>query len=353
MTKPYFYSSLGKQEGTFIRIGSAIMKATAKMIQELEWHSMGKYPDELPIYPATADEIDISAFEHFLQMRKATFIESDLKALLYHYNTLTKEHTKTYPTMGGLLLFGKEPQKFLPESFIICTHFLGISGRVVVATRDCTGSLLQQYKDSISFVLSRLNKQFTIEGTNARQETLEIPEESVREIVINALVHRNYLIPGPTKIAIYDDRIEIFSPGNFPGPIQVDRLSMGTTYIRNTVITRVFREMKLMEKLGSGFLTVFTTYEERKLPPPTIYEGTGFVKCILPRPMRGYTSNKETPSLLQLFYIKPEITTQDVMSFLSTSRATAQRLLKEFTEEGLIKKLGKGPSSRYVKVIVK
>lgn len=75
------------------------MKATAKMIQELEWHSMGKYPDELPIYPATADEIDIPAFECFLQMRKATFIESDLKALLYHYNTLTKEHTKTYTTM--------------------------------------------------------------------------------------------------------------------------------------------------------------------------------------------------------------------------------------------------------------
>ncbi len=349
MAKPYFHSSSGKQEGTFIRIGSETVKATPLMIQELEWHSMGKYLDQFPIYAATAEDIDLITFESFLKSRKTPFTESDVHKLLQPYGILTKEHNRIYPTLGGVLLFGKEPSKFLPESFIICTHFLGTSGREVVATRDCVGSLLEQYKECMSFILSRLNKKFTIKGAGARLETLEIPEEAIREIVINALIHRNYLIPGPTKIAIYDDRIEIFSPGNFPGPIHLDSLFMGMTYIRNTVIARIFREMGLVEKLGSGFLTVFRTYKERSLPTPVILEGTGFIKCILPRPVNISTSTEIEKSLLQLFYTKHEITSLDVMKSLSISRATANRQLKELSEEGLIKKIGKGPTSRYIK----
>jgi ATP-dependent DNA helicase RecG len=350
MTKPYFLSSSGKQEGTFIRVGTEIVKASPQMIHGLEWQSLGKYPDEMPVHSATLDEIELSEVRKFLDRRKKRISGAAIEELLFHFHILTKEHTRTYPTKGGLLLFANNPQKFLPEAFVICTHFFGTSGREVVATRDCTGTLMQQYQDCISFLLSRLNKQFTIKSVGAREEKLEIPEEAIREIVLNALVHRDYLIQGPTKIAIYDDRIEIFSPGNFPGPIKINQLIMGVTYIRNTVLTRVFREIGLIEKFGSGFITLFETYKKWGLPVPIIQEGPGYVKCILPRPTASSKplENREQ-SLMELLFVKPEVTVRDIMEAFAISRATANRYLKDFLDKNRIKKIGLGPTTKYIR----
>jgi ATP-dependent DNA helicase RecG len=136
---------------------------------------------------------------------------------------LVEEHGHRYPSTAGLLLFGKAPQKFLPEAFIICTHFQGTSGRNALASQDCTGSLLNQVETALHFVKSRLTTRFDIEGTQ-RTQSLEIPEIALREIIINAIVHRDYQLAGPIKIAIYDHQVEIFSPGNFPGPLKTTQL---------------------------------------------------------------------------------------------------------------------------------
>lgn len=349
MTKPYFLSSAGLNEGTYVRVGTQTVKATPQMIRELQWQSLGKRSDEMPVYSAKIDDLDIQSFEGFLAQRKQQAIVNDTQEMLRHYDVVVEEHMRLYPSIGGMLLFGKNPQKFLSESFIICTHFLGVSGRDVVATRDCTGNLFQQYNDCISFILSRLNRQFKIEGLGPRKETLEVPEEAIREVVMNAIVHRNYQIAGPTKISIYDDRIEVFSPGNFPGPLHTDHLQTGVTYIRNIVITRIFRELGHIEKLGSGFITLFASYRERGLPRPVVHEGMGFVKCILPRPTsrQPVVLDTEEEKLIQLFHLKKFIKTQDVVGLLSISKASANRLISHLAEQGIIIKEGKGPSTYY------
>ncbi len=111
--------------------------------------------------------------------------------------------------------------------------------------------------------------------------------------------------------SLYDNRVEVFSPGNFPGPLNVDELEMGITYIRNAVITKIFREAGYIEKLGSGFRSLFESYRKRGLPQPIVIEGAGFIKCILPRPVPHAkkitkTSNLEK-ELSRLFYIADEI----------------------------------------------
>lgn len=126
----------------------------------------------------------------------------------------------------------------------------------------------------------------------------------------NALVHRNYQIPAPCKIAIYADRVEVFSPGNFPGPIQTNNLELGITYIRNPVLCHIFREAGYIEKLGSGFITLFSEYRRAQLPTPSVIEGNGFVKCILPRPI----NNEELPAEVR------EDSTQLLMNLLANIR---------------------------------
>ena len=213
------------------------------------------------------------------------------------------------------------------------------------------GDIFKQFNTAYNFILSKLEHSFTIRGPK-REEKMEILEEAIREILLNAIVHRNYHINGPTKIAIYDNRIEFFSPGTFPGPIDTQNLKMGLTYIRNNVICKIFRETGYIEKLGSGFLTLFSSYEKAKLHMPQIIEGENFIKCILPR--KSYLSKQpkslgDDQKILSLFEITEEITISDVMKALNLSRTTAGRRLANLTSRGILKQIGDRKATRYRK----
>lgn len=351
MTKPYYLTSEGMHKGTYCRMGTQTIKATPEMIQELQWQTRGRAPDEMPVYHAHEEEIDKDSVNKFMSNRIQRAREYSADDLSYHYTLLIKEHNRSYPTIGGILLFGKDPQKHLTEAFIICTHFKGVSGREALATRDITGDLFGQYEKALAFVLSQLNHSFVIKGAAKRFEELEIPEEALREMILNAIIHRNYQIPAPTKISIFDDRIEIFSPGNFPGPILPNQLEMGLTFIRNKIIARIFREAGYIEKLGSGFLTLFETYRKKGLKLPVIIEGHGFVKCILPRPSVNEPKQLQVKGqqemVMQLFYLTDEIRISDVMAHLKISRSSANRILNELVKKEKLLRIGQGAATRY------
>ena len=166
---------------------------------------------------------------------------------------------------------------------------------------------------------------------------------------MNLIIHRNYHIKAPSKISIYDDRLELFSPGDFSGPIEQDQLLKGLTYLRNPAICKIFREMGLVEKMGTGFINIFKSYEAWGLEKPQIIEGANFVKCILPR--RG---SLKIPSIMQteenilpLFYSQAEITIHDVMNKFTISRSTAQRWLQSLISKQLIERTGRTRNIRY------
>jgi len=348
MNKPYFLTSQGLNEGCFVRAGLQTVKATPSMIQELQWQARGKELDKMPIYAATQQDLELASFKTFLRNRDIETLDEHEMCL--QYDLLVEEHRRIFPSFAGLLLFGKNPQRHLSEAFIICTHFKGVQGREAIATVDCTGTLFEQYQKALHFLTSRLYRSFTIPGAGPRKEQLEIPEKALREVLLNALVHRDYHIRGPTRIAIFDDRVEVFSPGNFPGPLKHHQLEMGLTFVRNAVIGRIFREAKLTEKLGTGLRTLFGSYRERQLAPPQVLEGNGFVKCILPRPNhRPSHKISGTEELQRLLQIADEITVSDVMKELGVAKATATRFLKQLVDEGIVIRKGKGPSTRYSK----
>lgn len=189
-----------------------------------------------------------------------------------------------------------------------------------------------------------------------RQELLEVPQIALREALLNLLVHRNYHIKAPSKISIYDNRIEFFSPGDFPGPLDVNNLLDGMSFLRNPAICRAFREAHLIEKLGTGLITLFNSYMQRDLPIPKVMEGTSFVKCILPRStpeLERLQPKQELPSELKsiydLFGIGDEITVSKVMAALDLPRSTAGRRLAALTDAKLVVKKGSGRGTRYIR----
>lgn len=351
MNKPYFRKSEGMDKGTFVRLGRSTVRATADMIEELKWQSRGRSFDRMPIYHAKEDDLDEKKILGFINSRKTAKVQTVSRDILLAYDLLVEEHASFYPTAGGILLFGKNPQEFVPEAMIICSHFSGVSGRETIATVDCTGTLFEQFNRAYDFILSRLSRSFSIRGPK-RKEQLEIPEEAIREVLLNAIIHRNYHINGPVKIAIYNNRIEFFSPGVFLGPLDTHNLKLGLTYIRNNTICKVFREAEYIEKLGSGFITLFESYEKRGLYPPEVVEGENFIKCILPRvsiPPESSGVDDEAQKILALFQIAEELAISDVMKVLHLSRPTAGRKLAELIDRGLLQQIGQGRATRYRK----
>lgn len=349
MNKPYFRKSEGVNRGTFVRIGRSTVKATPEMIEELKWQSHNIDFEKLPIYRAKVEHIDEQLVQKFLNSRRSHAKAESSLEIMRSYSIITEEHHELYPTHAGMLLFGKDPQFYLSEAMIICCHFKGCEGREAIASIDCVGTLLNQYYQAHNFILSRLSHSFRIEGM-VREEKLEIPEIALREALLNLLIHRNYHLPSPSKILIYDDRIEVFSPGNFWGPIKSDQLLKGITYLRNPAICKVFREIGLVEKMGTGFIQIFQSYEKWGLEKPQIIEGDNFVKCILPRPYHHKVIKQGEPDILSLFYGKEEITILDIMNKYSVSRASAQRWLKPLIDQNKIERLGKTRNIRYRRI---
>lgn len=345
--KPYYRKAEGVQKGTYVRMGTSTLRATTDLIEELKLQSHGKIYDMIPVYKAEEPDLQKQEIQTFFLEKRKTQRERISKELLLSYYLLHPEQKTTYPTVAGLLLFGAKPQRFFPEAFIMCTHFKGDEGREAIASIDCSGTLFEQFHTAFNFIVDRLSRSFSIQSPK-RKETLEIPEEAIREALTNAIVHRNYHISSSIKIGIYNNRIELLSPGSFVAPISVEQLKSGISYIRNIAICKVFREAGYIEKLGSGWPTIFSCYAARNLKPPKVMEGENFIKCILSRELKD-KKEEEIFSILDLFHTLQQITIVDVMHYLKTSRTTAGRLLSNLVEEGSIKKAGKGRGTYYVK----
>ncbi len=346
--KPYYQKSLGLSEGAFIRLGRSTMKADANIIEELKWQSRGISYDQLPLYHATIENLDSSKIQYFLNHKRNGVISPLTEDVLRSYEIITQEHTTDYATVAGMLLFGKSPQQFLSEAYVLCCHFSNFKDREAIASRTCKGTLFEQFNESFDFIMERINKSFKIESKK-REEHWEIPPIAIREVLMNAILHRNYHIHAPIKISIYSDRIEIFSPGGLPGPIDTLDLESGITYVRNTSIAKVLWEAKYIEKMGSGFITLFRSYREEGLLSPQVIEGTNFVKCILPRIHADAIHEDIDTLILNLFKKSAEISMADIIRQLNLPRTSAGRALHRLIESGKLARHGKGPATKYTR----
>src|SRR5262249_46558012 len=115
------------------------------------------------------------------------------------------------PTVAGTLMFAEDPHLCIPEALIRCTRFKGKEGRDIIRTEEIIGPIEQQSVTIMKILEAWLATDYELQGTKLKGH-LPIPIDELREAILNALLHRKYNIPGAIKIAIYDDRLEVFSP---------------------------------------------------------------------------------------------------------------------------------------------
>lgn len=339
--KPYFIKSAGMQNGTYIRVGSSTRKATPEYIQDLMREAERiNYDEEL--IPAQTTILSKELLAEFFQ------ITPTKKRLLAEKIIAQKpaNHDQYCPTVAGTLMFSEEPQKYINEALILCTRFRGTSGRDIINTEDITGTIEQQAAGSLSVIMNWLTTHYELKNIKLENKT-PIPAEVIRESVLNALLHRKYSIPGAIKIAIYDDRLEIFSPGCFPGLVDINTLGDGTTYLRNPLLVRFAYQMHLIETRGTGIRLIFDSCKKAGLKKPEYHEDADFVKLIIFLTPDIESFSDDSQAILMLLQNQMNLSSQQVADYLSISRNTAIRKLDALIKKKKIIKVGKGPMVRY------
>jgi predicted HTH transcriptional regulator len=186
-----------------------------------------------------------------------------------------EEQGKLTPTNGGVLVGCPHPEMFLPFAWVQCARFRGPGKRNITDQADIYGPLPMAVESVMKFLRSNafLSADFHV-GPRRREDVWSIPLEPLKELVVNALVHSSYANHGTAiKVAFLDEQIWIESPGGLIPGMTVEMMTQGVSLIRNPVLARVFKELSLIERWGTGVPEVIAALEDAGLPALEIEEG--------------------------------------------------------------------------------
>jgi ATP-dependent DNA helicase RecG len=164
-------------------------------------------------------------------------------------------------TVSGILLFAKEPHLFLPVFHVkaVCYPGNDIHTTTYLDSADIVGRIQTQFEESLSFVLRNLRREQAGQGVNTVGE-VEIPRIVLEELLANALIHRDYFVSAPIRIFVFDDRVEIISPGHLPNNLTVANIRSGNSNIRNPILTSFATKLLPYRGLGTGILRALKEY---------------------------------------------------------------------------------------------
>jgi ATP-dependent DNA helicase RecG len=217
--------------------------------------------------------------------------------LLQSLGILREVNAKFQPTIAAILLFGKKPQDFVPHSTLKLARFKGddVTG-MILDRAELYGTLDKQIEEAALFVKRNMQVSGKIEGLY-REDVPAYPIVAVREAVVNAVAHRDYAIEGQKVIIrMFDDRLEVESPGGLVPPVTLDTLGQ-KRYSRNPILTRLMYEMRLVEEMGTGIKKIRRALSELGSPPPTFTtDGDSFTVVLPANPAVNQPSSTPSPS---------------------------------------------------------
>ena len=247
------------------------------MVKELLFEGSNRYYDQALCtgLNITDDDIDALCKAMKEQAVKNAHTEEQKASIkdvgrqqLRSWGVLIERDGKDYPSNAFAILTGNGGLHVATQ----CGVFKGTTKAVFVDRREYTGPLWEQIDEAFQFVLRNIHLGATIVGIY-RQDVYEIPPDAIRELIINAMVHRSYLDHGTIQVAVYDNRLEITSPGKLPMGQTMERMKEGYSKIRNEALAHAFAYMNLIEHWGSGIPRIIDKVKAAGLREPEFIGG--------------------------------------------------------------------------------
>ena len=252
----------------WVKNGSDKRKVVAKEeVARLLQSSGNLFADGTVVNGTAVTDVDEDLFQEFILSKTKKTIEElgQTPSVILSNLGMIKEGMLS---LGGLLLSGKNPQQYRPTYTVQCVSVLGndISSKEYRDIEDpFTGNLRELYKKSLSFIVRNLKKIQINNGFNSRPQ-LEIPIETIEELLVNALIHREYFVLSSVKVFIFDNRIEIISPGSLPNTLKIDNIKIGTSIPRNPILFTNARYILPFAGVGSGIPRAIANSPDLELP---------------------------------------------------------------------------------------
>ena len=275
--RPYYIKALGKEGGVYVRVAGTTRLADEYMVRELMFEGSNRYFDQALCsgLTITDEEIDALCKSMKEQAVKNAHTEDQKASIkdvgrqqLRSWGILIERDGKDYPSNAYAILTGQGGLHVATQ----CGVFKGMTKAVFVDRREYTGPLWEQIEEAFQFVLRNIHLGATIIGIY-RQDIYEIPPDAIRELIVNAMVHRSYLDHGMIQVAVYDNRLEITSPGKLPMGQTLERMKEGYSKIRNEALAHAFSYMNLIEHWGSGIPRIIEKVNAAGLREPEFIGG--------------------------------------------------------------------------------
>ena len=275
--RPYYIKALGRDGGVYVRVAGTTRLADEYMIKELLFEGSNRYYDQalctgLNITDENIDALCKAMKEQAVKNAHNEEQKASIKDVgrqqLRSWGILIERDGKDYPSNAFAILTGNGGLHVATQ----CGVFKGTTKAVFVDRREYTGPLWEQIDEAFQFVLRNIHLGATIVGIY-RQDIYEIPPDAIRELIINAMVHRSYLDHGTIQVAVYDNRLEITSPGKLPMGQTMGRMKEGYSKIRNEALAHAFAYMNLIEHWGSGIPRIIDKVKDAGLREPEFIGG--------------------------------------------------------------------------------
>lgn len=355
--KPYF----DKNGVIWLKTGADKRRVNSKEeLRRLFQISAQFHADELPT-KADVAKLDKLRFRDFLRDTYNQDYPDSPKELIRLLQNMNLAADNGNLNLAGVLLFAERPEWIAPQFVIKAIRYPGteIHSTEYLDTEDFAGTLPEMFKGSLAFILRNLHKVQAGRGVNA-PGLLEIPEGVFEELLVNALVHRDYLVSAPIRLFIFDDRIEIISPGRLPNNLTVEKIRAGNSNIRNPILVSYAAKGLLpYHGLGSGIKRALSSWAD--IGFTNDHDGDLFVATIHRHAVEDHVKDSEpiseltnepisdplndpindlTEQILRLMEVNPRISYDMLSDLTQKGRSTIMRTVKRLKEQGVIKHVG-------------
>jgi len=355
-----------QRKTVYLRVGDQNRRLGVNDILQLAYDKGQANYEAQMIERATYEDLDEELLRRYAQMIGA---RGSLENLLLARELAQRDAEELRLNLAGLLLFARQPQRWHPRPGV---RFLRYEG-----TEALPGTRLNLIKDRIieeplprlldeTFrLVGTLIREFTRLGPNGKFVTTpEYPEFVWQEGITNAVAHRAYSLTGrPVEILMFDDRLEIISPGQFPGTVSAETIR-DDHFARNPRIARVLAEMEYIRDIGEGVDRMYQEVEAAGLPDPEWIEEPGAVRLILRNAIEQRDTRIATPEevlarkiaglnerqrrTIEHLKVAGQINRSEYAALLAVSKVTASRDLSDLVKRGILAQRGAGPSTYYV-----
>ena len=344
----------------YCRSGSTLQELNGVALQQFVLKKMGHRWDDIANDSASIDDIDRQAIDFFLKNGyengrvKKDELDAPTEVVLQNLHLLSDVGKLKN---AALLLFAKVPQKYFTCVQFKIGRFSHSEANLII--QDVIEGNVIQMADRVMDVLKSkyLTMPIRFEGMR-RIEKLEVPEEALREILYNAIAHKDYM-GAPIQMRVWDDRVEIWNEGGLPeGYTPATLLKQHSSRPRNNNIANAFFKAGFIESWGRGYEKICEGFRTAGLPMPTIEEADGGVRIIFQRnnPIHnqgwqdtdkksnkksGKKSSKENEGLLVSFLSQtPNATLSDMHNATGLSVSGIRRIIQRLREQGILRRVG-------------